>query len=67
MDIMPHSCSADQRSTAPAIELTVPYRKLTPDMRDLGERCGKPTVVAPNHLQRRFTAIEPSQSVSAHH
>ncbi|QPF72619.1 IS3 family transposase [Roseateles sp. DAIF2] len=66
------------------------YRKLTLDMRDLGERCGKhrvarllkleglrsqtgyrrrpgvrggrPAVVAPNHLQRQFTAAEPNQS-----
>ncbi|MCR5881409.1 IS3 family transposase [Rhizobacter sp. J219] len=66
------------------------YRKLTLDMRDLGERCGKhrvarllkleglrsqagyrrrpgvrggkPAVVAPNHLQRQFTASEPNQS-----
>ncbi|BEP64461.1 hypothetical protein GmRootV213_50150 (plasmid) [Variovorax sp. V213] len=63
------------------------YRKLTMDMRDLGETCGKhrvarllkleglrsrtgyrrrpgsrggkPAVVAPNHLQRRFTVSEP--------
>jgi putative transposase len=66
------------------------YRKLTMDMRDLGETCGKhrvarllkleglrsqtgyrrrpgsrggkPAVVAPNHLQRRFTVSEPNQS-----
>ena len=66
------------------------YRKLTLDMRDLGERCGKhrvarllkadglrsqsgyrrrpavragkPSVVAPNHLQRRFTVDGPNQS-----
>ncbi|HBO4397763.1 IS3 family transposase [Achromobacter xylosoxidans] len=66
------------------------YRKLTLDMRDLGERCGrhrvarllkleglrsqtgyrrrpgvrggKPAVVAPNHLQRQFTATQPNQS-----
>ncbi len=66
------------------------YRKLTLDMRDLGERCGKhrvarllkgeglrsqtgygrrpgmrggkPAMVAPNHLQRQFTAAEPNQS-----
>ena len=66
------------------------YRKLTLDMRDLGESCGKhrvarllkleglrsqtgyrrrpgvrggkPAIVAPNHLQRRFTVPEPNQS-----
>ena len=66
------------------------YRKLTMDMRDLGERCGKhrvarllkieglrsqtgykrragmrggkPAIVAPNHLQRRFAAAEPNQA-----
>jgi putative transposase len=66
------------------------YRKLTLDMRDLGERCGKhrvarllqregirsqtgyrrrsagyggkPTVVAPNHLNRQFTPDGPNQS-----
>ena len=66
------------------------YRKLTLDMRDLGETCGKhrvrrllkaeglrsqvgygrrrakyggkPAVVAPNHLQRQFTADAPNQS-----
>ncbi|SEK67896.1 putative transposase [Variovorax sp. YR750] len=66
------------------------YRKLTMDMRDLGETCGKhrvarllkleglrsqtgyrrrpgsrggkPAVVAPNHLQRRFIVSEPNQS-----
>jgi putative transposase len=66
------------------------YRKLTLDMRYLGERCGKhrvarllkaeglrsqssyrrrpavhagkPSVVAPNHLQRRFTVDGPNQS-----
>jgi putative transposase len=66
------------------------YRKLTLDMRDLGERCGKhrvarllkgeglrsqagygrrpgvrggkPALVAPNHLQRQFTVVEPNQS-----
>ena len=66
------------------------YRKLTLDMRDLGERCGKhrvarllklqglrsqtgyrrrpgmrggkPAIVAPNHLQRRFAVDEPNQS-----
>ena len=66
------------------------YRKLTMDMRDLGETCGKhrvarllkleglrsqtgyrrrpgsrggkPAVVAPNHLQRRFTVSKPNQS-----
>ena len=66
------------------------YRKLTLDMRDLGEGCGKhrvarllrqeglrsqtgyrrkpgshggkPAVVAPNHLQRRFEVDEPNQS-----
>lgn len=66
------------------------YRKLTLDMRELGERCGKhrvarllkldglrsqtgyrrrpgvrggkPAVVAPNHLQRRFTVAGPNQS-----
>ncbi|MFG6486230.1 IS3 family transposase [Roseateles sp. BYS78W] len=66
------------------------YRKLTLDMRDLGEHCGKhrvarllrleglrsqtgyrrrpgvrggkPAVVAPNHLQRQFTAAQPNQS-----
>lgn len=66
------------------------YRKLTMDMRDLGERSGKhrvarllklegvrfqtgyglwlgsrggkPAVVAPNHLQRRFTVSKPNQS-----
>jgi len=66
------------------------YRKLTLDMRDLGENCGtpgvarllkleglrsqtgcrrrpgvrggKPAVVAPNHLQRRFTVTEPNQA-----
>lgn len=65
------------------------YRKLTLDMRDLGERCGKhrvarllkgeglrsqtgygrqpgmrggkPAVVAPNHLQRRFKVAQPNQ------
>ncbi|QIL69011.1 IS3 family transposase [Diaphorobacter sp. HDW4B] len=66
------------------------YRKLTMDMRDLGESCGKhrvarllkieglrsqtgykrragmrggkPAIVAPNHLQRRFAAAEPNQA-----
>lgn len=38
------------------------YRKLTMDMRDLGERGGKPAVVAPNHLQRQFNVSEPNQS-----
>ena len=66
------------------------YRKLTLDMRDLGEGCGKhrvarllkvdglrsqtgykrspgmrggkPAIVAPNHLQRRFTVDAPNQS-----
>lgn len=66
------------------------YRKLTLDMRDLGEPCGKhrvakllraaglraqvgygrrpgprggkPSVVAPNHLQRQFTVDGPNQS-----
>ena len=67
------------------------YRKLTLDMRDLGEGCGKhrvarllkvdglrsqtgykrspgmrggkPAIVAPNHLQRRFTVEAPNQSI----
>ncbi len=38
------------------------YRKLTLDMRELGESCGKPAVVAPNHLQRQFTVDAPNQS-----
>jgi putative transposase len=38
------------------------YRKLTLDLRDLGERSGKPAVVAPNHLQREFTVDAPNRS-----
>ena len=37
------------------------YCKLTLDLRDLGERGGKPAVVAPNHLQRESTVDAPNQ------
>lgn len=38
------------------------YRKLPTGMRDLGETCGKPAMVTPNHLNTQFMPDAPNQS-----